>query len=509
MGVVVRQSIKSSLVSYSGVILGIVNLTFLSPKILTPEQIGLRDLLINTSLAFAFFAQLGMNQVVNRFFPLFKDDEKQNNGLLVLALGVCTIGFILFSLLFWSLQDTINALFEEKAELITHYFWHFLPLVAFISLQTLIESFARIKLRIVVPGIIRDIGIRVVYTVLIIAYAQHIINFEQLINLLIVSYGLSVIANLLYLNHLDQLYLNPSYLKFQWKKFKPIINYGLWVMLAGAGTIVSDRLDGLMLASFVSLSTSGIYSISYFIGTIIEMPKRAIGTIIMPVLAEAADKNDTVEIENLYKKSALNQLIIGGWLFSIIWGCIDGIFRFIPNGEVFSQGKSVVLFIGLANLIDMATGVNSEIIINSKHYRFNMVLVIILGILSFSLNYVLIPTYGLHGAAVATFLSMMIFNALKLWYVWYRFKIVPYSYQMLKALGIMFAFFLLAIMIPLPAFENRWHTLLSLILYSGFLTLVAMFLITKSRISDDVNAQLEILHEKWPALRPIVKLLKP
>ena len=509
MGVVVRQSLKSSLVSYSGVILGIINLTFLSPKILTAEQIGLRDLLINTSLAFAFFAHLGMSQVITRFFPTLKDEKHQNNGILIVSLGITAFGFLLFSGLFWSLQAPIKALFEEKSPLINQYFWHFIPLVAFISFQTLIEAFSRVNFRIVVPSIIRDIGIRIIYTILIILYAQHIINFEYLIRLLIVSYGLSVLANLLYLKHLNQLFFNPKCIKIYWFQLKPMLHYGFWVMLAGAGTIISDRLDGLMLASFISLSTSGIYSISYFIGTIIEMPKRAIGTIILPILADAANKNDTQQIESLYKKSALNQLLIGGWLFSIIWSAIDGIFRFIPNGEVFSQGKSVVLFIGLANLIDMATGVNSEIIINSKYYRFNMILVIILGLLSFSLNYFLIPLYGLQGAAVATFLSMLCFNILKMWFVWYRFKLLPFTHKTIKAVLVMALFFVICMLMPLPSFENRWFTLMSLIIYSGVLSIIATLLVTKSRISDDINLQLDILDEKWPILKPLVKLLKP
>ena len=69
-------------------------------------------------------------------------------------------------------------------------------------------------------------------------------------------------------------------------------------------------------------------------------------------------------------KSALNQFLFGGIIFLIIWLNIDHGLSILPekfNGE---GVKLVILFIGLSKLFNVATGVNGQIIINSKYYRF-------------------------------------------------------------------------------------------------------------------------------------------
>ena len=53
---------------------------------------------------------------------------------------------------------------------------------------------------------------------------------------------------------------------------------------------------------------------------------------------------------------------------------MDNIFRLMPNGDVFSAGWYVVIIIGAGRLFDMAAGINSEIIVMSKLYKFNMIL---------------------------------------------------------------------------------------------------------------------------------------
>lgn len=507
MGIVVRQSVKSTIVSYTGVVLGIINLTFLSTKILSPEQIGLRDILINTSLALAFFAQLGMSHVVSRFFNRFKNDEAQHSGMLLVSLGMLVLGFAALSVVLIVGKSFFLQAFMEQSPMIADYYWQFIPLTFFVSLQVLFESFARVNYRIVVPTIIRDLGIRIAYTICIISYAQHWISFQQLIYGLILAYAFAAVANIIYLGFLGQLHLGFKYIQINKTALKEMVQYGLWIMFAGAGTIISDRLDGLMLASFVSLATSGIYSISYFIGTVIELPKRVLSMIVTPLVAENMQLNRLDEVKALYHKSSLNQLLIGGVLFTIIWGSIEGVYGFIPNGAVYAQGKMVVFCIGLANVIDMATGINTEIIINSKWYRFNMLLIGLLAILSFSLNYMLIPQFGLKGAAIATLTAMTITNTVKAVFVFRKLGFWPFHTNTLKALAAIGLVMLVAYILPQPIATNRWLMLTYLSLRSGLLVILALIVIAKGKVSPDVDEQLTLLQQRFPILNPILQWL--
>ena len=73
-------------------------------------------------------------------------------------------------------------------------------------------------------------------------------------------------------------------------------------------------------------------------------------------------------IETIYKKSALNLFIIGSFLLLGIWANIDSIFSLLPKSDIYAQGKWVVLLIGLGRVADMMTGLNTEILVNSKTF---------------------------------------------------------------------------------------------------------------------------------------------
>src|SRR4051794_12704479 len=98
MGIVIRQSIKSSIVSYLGVVIGTVNLLWLYTRFLSTEQIALTRVLLGASLLFATFSQLGTTQITDRFFPHFKDDSRKHNGFLIFLLFYPLVGFLLFCL---------------------------------------------------------------------------------------------------------------------------------------------------------------------------------------------------------------------------------------------------------------------------------------------------------------------------------------------------------------------------------------------------------------------------
>lgn len=68
MGVVIRQSIFSSIISYVGVAIGYINLLYLYPRFLELEQIGLLRTIQDTALLMAPFAQVGLAHSILRFY---------------------------------------------------------------------------------------------------------------------------------------------------------------------------------------------------------------------------------------------------------------------------------------------------------------------------------------------------------------------------------------------------------------------------------------------------------
>ena len=72
MGIIIRKSTKTLIITYIGLALGYINTLILYPYVLTETEIGLIRLLISVSFLFATFASLGSFNMPSRFFFILR-----------------------------------------------------------------------------------------------------------------------------------------------------------------------------------------------------------------------------------------------------------------------------------------------------------------------------------------------------------------------------------------------------------------------------------------------------
>jgi len=92
----------------------------------------------------------------------------------------------------------------------------------------------------------------------------------------------------------------------------------------------------------------------------------------------------------------------------------------------------VVVLIGVVKVYDALLGNNNAILYNSDYYKTLMLMGVFLAVCTILFNMWLIPTYGLMGAAFATFLSVSIYNTIKLVFVKVKFHMLPFSIDVVK-----------------------------------------------------------------------------
>jgi len=221
-------------------------------------------------------------------------------------------------------------------------------------------------------------------------------------------------------------------------KMKEIVKrtsqYNFTLVTASVSGVIIQISDSLMISSKEGLVSNGIYAISFYMVSVISIPRRTIAEISFPVIRKLILRDNWAEVQDIYFKSSISQFLLGFVAFAVIWFNADDIFELMPNGEQYAAGKYVILFIGIGMLFDLITGVNRQIIEASKVYRFNLFVNIILSVLAIVLNLILIPRYGIIGAAVASMSSLVIVNLLMIFIVYHYFKIWPFSRQSMKSL---------------------------------------------------------------------------
>jgi O-antigen/teichoic acid export membrane protein len=486
MGVIIRQGFKATAVTYFGVALGALNLLFFFPKFLSAEEIGLREIIISVAMSLSIFTQLGLHSAMGRFFPYFKDEERQHNGFLLFCLVAAGGGFLLFGGLFYLLRYQVMALFDANAAMVNDFLWLVLPVTALMMLQNIFEIWARLHFRIVVNALIREVFLRVSLTLLTLLYAFSYITFDQFMLLFGCTYLLAVVILIFYLRHLGVLYLQPKFVQIDPKLRPQLLRFSLWMMIGGAGVVINERIDGIMLAWLAGLSMTGIYAISFFIGTIIDMPRRAVGQIASTLVAQQWKDGDFKAMGKLYKQASLNQLILGGLFFILVWGNIDALFNLIPNGDVFRAGKWVVFFIGMARLVDMANGINSEIILNSPYYRFNLGSILFLGFISFGTNYIMIPLYGLVGAAAGSTLSILLFNVVKGGFIYAKVGMQPFEKRTSQVVLLLLLCYGAGYFLP-AAQSDFWSSVSNIALRSTVMGILVVAGVYRFRLSDELH----------------------
>lgn len=157
---------------------------------------------------------------------------------------------------------------------------------------------------------------------------------------------------------------------------------------------------------------------------------------------------DIEGISNIYKKASITLLVFGLGVFFCIWFLLNDILGLTKYSEQLIIGKYVFLYLAIAKLFDMVTSINSYILIYSHFYRYNLIFVSVLGISNIFLNLWLITSFGIEGAAIASLIAMIIFNLMKLLFIYVKLHIHPFSTDTLKVLAIGALTFLVLFFLP-------------------------------------------------------------
>lgn len=474
MGIIRNQSIKNSISFYIGMLIGAVNTVLIYPNVFNdqPEHWGLLSILVAYATLIGTFSSLGVPRIFIRFFPTIKEKGQ----LYFLSLITPLFGFIIFCFGYWLFKAELFDLLNASPLLQENFFYIFL-LVFFISFFDVLTSVSRSYLDAATPIFLNEIFLKLYCLIILLIHGFKFIDFTAFLQLYVAGFLFKFLLLFIIQIFKGNLSLN---LTVGALKIKEIVVYGFYVLIGGASVMFVSRLDMLMIGVLLDLEQVAFYTLAFYIGSVIKVPGKSIVSISVPLLAKAWDEKDFKQIQTIYSKSSINQLIVGGLFFLCVWINIDAIFSILP--EKFSYGKWVVMYIGLAQLFNVAAGLNGSIIVNSKYYKYDLVTNILLVVLTIISNYLLIPKYGINGAAMATAFSVFLFNLIRLILIKVKMGLQPFSLKTLYTVLILFAVYGISIYLPLSGnlyLDIVWKTFVVLAIFIP--------LLLNLELSEDIN----------------------
>ncbi len=486
MGIVIRQSIKGTVINYAGAFIGFLTTMFILTKYLTEEEIGLTRVIIEAATLLAGFAQLGTSASAFRFFPYFKDKEKGNNGFFFYLITLPIIGCCIYIPLYFLLKKPISHYFIANSALFVEYYNWVVLLAIFLLYWNVFETYSNILMRIAIPKLIREVLVRLMLIVVYLLYAFRILDMDSFIALYIGIYGIAMLLSLLYLSKIEKLSLKHDHSFINKPLKKTFINYTIFLIIGALGGNLISKIDLFMVSSQMGLNYAGIYSVAFYMAIIVEIPTRSISSISVPLVSQAIKDGETGQANKIYQKVSLHQLLAGSLIFMIIWINIDNIFNIIPNGDNYKLGKWVVFFIAISKLIEITVSFGNYFLHYSRYYYWTLFFTFFITGLTIWMNTVFIPIWGITGASVATVLTTVVVYSIQQWLVYVKVGGNFYTHKIL--LVVLNLFLLLGINYLLPTLNNPWVDGIYRTLIMCFTAVLSTYYL---RISEDVNHLIE------------------
>jgi O-antigen/teichoic acid export membrane protein len=435
MGIIQKQGVKSSFFIMIGFLIGAVNLLVLFPLFFSKNDQGLVRAMLDIGATLSVFCTLGTLPVIYKFYPFYNHYlGPKKNELPFITLMINLIGFGILLIIGWQQKDFIIRKLGKSPSL-AQYFNYVYPYTFFLLIFYWLEAFAWGLRKGVYSNFLRETLIRILTTLLIIAFGLKYIDLAVFLTLFSLLYVIPSILLLINLIQSQQFSFKSLQISSVTKRLKgKMFSFALFVFAGQFFNLLARTNDTFLIVGLRGLNDAAIFAIATYVSAILEIPQRSLNSISIPVLATSWKNKDFANIKHIYHKSVSNLLAIGLLLFGLIWLNTDNLVNFlnwVSNKEAggYDAISKLIFILGLAKLIDLATGVNSQIIGTSNFWKFDFFTNLFYILLSLPLNYYLIKNYNLEGLAYSNLIALCLYNSIRFLFLYKKFKLQPYTYK--------------------------------------------------------------------------------
>lgn len=476
MGIVASQSFKNIITTYLGFILGAISTLFLYTKFLTDEYYGMVGYMLSLAYVIMPLMAFGVNNTLVKFYSSFKTRVSLNSFLtLMLFLPI----FIIIPILFITQvgHEVIGNFLSEKNPIIKGYLWHTVIIAISLAYFEVFFAWAKVQMQTVFGNFMKEVFHRAGAMLLLFLLHFNIIDLDQFMWGLVQVYVLRMLVMNIYAFSIKL----PIITFKKVNNLSRILKYSSLMIIAGSIATVLLDVDKVMLGYYISIEEIAYYNVAIFIATVIAVPQRAMHQILLPLSAKYLNDRDFEALDDLYKRSSLNLFIVSGFIFLLIVLNVNQLYYLIE--DEYRVGLFVVFLISVSKLYDSLLGSNNAILFNSDYYRIVLVLGVALVILMIVLNMLFIPWFGINGAALATFLAIFFYNTIKLFFVYKKFKILPFTANTFKI-----GCFIFLGVIAFYFWEFPFYPIINIGLKSFFIGLLYLFFVYRYNFSEDMTS---------------------
>ncbi len=197
--------------------------------------------------------------------------------------------------------------------------------------------------------------------------------------------------------------------------YKTILLVSLPLLLAQSGQFIMAWTDKLMLGGFMSATEVGVYDVAFKLSMFVNIALTSVNSISSPKFAEMYAKKDFKRLEKIVHQSTK----------IIFWTTVPLLVVFFSFssqllslfGDEFASGMQVFMILCSARMVSAFSGPAGNLLQMTGRQVIFMKVLFIGAIINFGLNFILIPKFGIEGAAYASIFSIVFWNLTMVYFV--------------------------------------------------------------------------------------------
>ncbi|WP_019503958.1 flippase [Pleurocapsa sp. PCC 7319] len=218
--------------------------------------------------------------------------------------------------------------------------------------------------------------------------------------------------------------VKPQYERKQW------LIAALPFMFLGTTHLINSRIDIIMLGGIKGVETVGIYTIIVAITKLTIFINQAANNVLGPTIASLYSEGQLKQLERLIHKSVLSvfllSLIIGITMMGV------GKYLLLIFGSDFISGRTAMNILIVGQIFNAFTGPVGLVLTMTGHQNYTATSLGLTAVLNIILNALMIPKWGINGAAIATTTSLIVINIINVIFMQRTLNISLYSLRQKK-----------------------------------------------------------------------------
>jgi O-antigen/teichoic acid export membrane protein len=423
----VRQGLMGTV---GGKFLGVLG-SVIAARILGTSTFGLYAICWTLLRFLSLLFPLGMDRALLRFGPLYwKKNAGALKGLLFQTIILSFVAGFLFGLTLYFLAPWLAIDLYKKEELLS-IFRFYSYVFPFMSLLIVTAAGTRITQRIKISVLVQDLGQPLLALMLIFVFYFMGLKLIGVIlsDIISISFAASVSFFLV-------IYIFPEIIAVKKEiktSTKELIKYSIPAALAGAFSVYIFWIDRILVGYFRSFFENGIYLAASQISMLFLVISAGINTIVVPIFSDLYLNKDIFTLQEIYRISTKWGIYLGVPILIVFTLSPTDTLTLI-YGDSYRFGAPILLILLVGQAVNLITGSVSPLMIMTGNQKLLFKLSGIVLALDIVLSFILIPKYGLFGAAASTSISLSVLYCVALFWVKQKLDLWPYDKRYIKGL---------------------------------------------------------------------------